>query len=646
MPELPYYSPYGMGPSPANSPGAFGPVNQPQYTPPDPLGSIDEGWQPQNLQAYRAWMTWKNEHPDATDEEIAAAAQQILGGPSGLGQGVPNNNGSAGALPSPGTGGTGYGGVDPFQGVTMPWQQGGTGNETGGLGGGVQGPQRGGIGESPGAGGPGNGQAPGGYNPFMPGSGGYDGNDSGTMQPGIGGGLGGGMQGPVNGGIGTLPGAGGTGNGGFGGGGFGGGGAGGSESSRLPGVINPQPDDEDPRVDLGDPAPFPGGDNNAPLPPNPLPQPGTRPPYTPTNPTIEQPTAPPMPQTPGGLGAPIFPGGGGGGGTTLPQPPGPVDNSGAAQSLFQGFQDAQNAAQQANEQRYGQELQGQSGLINEQAARMNALMGQQGNRFNDATQQYTNLLTGYNGVTNNAAGQYGGIMGAYGQNAADQMARLAGLGQSAATNINTAAAQQQAQANQNLISRGLGNTTIAPNIARGIESDRMRQQTQLAEDLAREQNATQQNVTMPMLQAGAQFTGALSGLGTQGLQAGERFTGAQSDLAGQGIQLGQQVNQAEYGAGRDLIGLMDSRTDAYPSYETLANLAIGLGQAGSPIPAMPAPGNTQAPYLPTPNVSFFQGGQIPAPTPLVGQPQPAPPPPGTVIRGPLPPQAQAVVQGY
>jgi hypothetical protein len=398
---------------------------------------------------------------------------------------------------------------------------------------------------------------------------------------------------------------------------------------------------EDPNADLW----WDGIDNNptpanTPPPPSGTPGPTYQPPQ-PYNPPPDL-TPPPMPGTPGGLGAPIYPGEGGGGVSPLPTTPPPVDNSGAAGSLFQGFQDAQNAAQQANEERYGQILQGYGGLYNNQDQLLGDIAGGYGNMLTDATAQYSNLLGGYNAVTGQAADQYGGILGAYGQNAADQMARLSSLGQAEAQRIGTAANQQEAAATQNLISRGLGNTTVAPNVSRGIQSDASRNMTQLAEDLAREQNTTQQATTMPALGAAAQFTGNIAQLGTQGLQAGERFSGAQSDLAGQGLQFGERANQAQVGLGSDILGFMNSRQDEYPSFETLANLAVGLGQAGSPIPSMPAPGPTSDPYLPTPNVGFFSQNGIAPPPPVGGTAAP----PLASRNGLINPAILAVTQGY
>lgn len=86
--------------------------------------------------------------------------------------------------------------------------------------------------------------------------------------------------------------------------------------------------------------------------------------------------------------------------------------------------------------------------------------------------------------------------------------------------------RQQGSAEQNLISRGLGNTTVRPNVQRGIELDRARAQGELGERL-----------TMQRAQMDANLSG-------------------------------------------DLLAMMERRTDAAPDYGQLAAIAAAQGQGG------------------------------------------------------------------
>lgn len=108
---------------------------------------------------------------------------------------------------------------------------------------------------------------------------------------------------------------------------------------------------------------------------------------------------------------------------------------------------------------------------------------------------------------------------------------LQNVGQSAASDINLGAKRSLASGKQNLISAGLGNTTITGSLQRGVEADRRRAMTQSEESLAQLQ----------------------SGLATQ--EAG-----------------------AELGAAGSLASFMASRNDVGPDLGLYANL---LQQASS-----------------------------------------------------------------
>ncbi len=223
----------------------------------------------------------------------------------------------------------------------------------------------------------------------------------------------------------------------------------------------------------------------------PVNQGGLTPPSAPA-PTVPPPTAEPttttmgQPLVPGALPMPgdaMQPGMAGGGLPLSPYPtindvpaapmpgvPGAINNQNDLNAMIAQIQRSQNLANQANTTRY------QQALAQMQSARNN--------------------LTGLYG----RAGQY-----------------IQDIGQTAARDVNLGAERTYGGLEQDLVSRGLGNSTVLSSIARGVEDDRRR---------AMERVEEQRRV-------------ALGGLA-------ERFGGAQ------------------FGATGDIAGLIQSRTDQGP----------------------------------------------------------------------------------
>lgn len=106
------------------------------------------------------------------------------------------------------------------------------------------------------------------------------------------------------------------------------------------------------------------------------------------------------------------------------------------------------------------------------------------------------------------------------------MKMLDGFGEQMGTDINNRSLQATGKAQQSLMNRGLGNTTVVDSVNRGIEADRSAEQRRLGE----------------------QITGMRMG--------------ADAQLAG------------------DKLQFMERRTDTYPSQEFLAQLAMQMGEAG------------------------------------------------------------------
>lgn len=108
---------------------------------------------------------------------------------------------------------------------------------------------------------------------------------------------------------------------------------------------------------------------------------------------------------------------------------------------------------------------------------------QQANQAN--LDRYNNMMGYVNSLQENLFGQ-GGI---YSQ----AQEQLQGVGDAARQRVQTSQARQQANAEQDLISRGLGNTTVRSSVRRGISSDAERAQQAIDEQVAQRQAGFLQN---------------------------------------------------------------------------------------------------------------------------------------------------------
>ncbi|MFH1724307.1 MAG: hypothetical protein ABII00_06760 [Elusimicrobiota bacterium] len=158
-------------------------------------------------------------------------------------------------------------------------------------------------------------------------------------------------------------------------------------------------------------------------------------------------------------------------------------------------------------------------LRNQQAARAGGGVGGMGGlfgQFADAWQQAR--------AANES--RYGDILGQYGDMYKRVMANLQGLGEQERKNIGQRFTERTSDSMQDLVSRGLRGTTIAPSVKQGLAREQEGVLAQLAETLRREQ------------------------------------IGYDTGLTGQ------------------KLGFMERRTDAYPDMNLLAQLATMLGRGG------------------------------------------------------------------
>lgn len=129
-------------------------------------------------------------------------------------------------------------------------------------------------------------------------------------------------------------------------------------------------------------------------------------------------------------------------------------------------------------------------------------------------QNYGNILQGYQQAAQAQQANQAGIAQGYGQLSADVLGGLQGVGASRQQDIASAYQAQRGRATQDMINRGLGNSTVALGMQRGINLDEQRAQTDLANQLAQ-------------LRAGYQSQLGLAGLGYRG--AAEQASNAQAN---------------------------------------------------------------------------------------------------------------------
>ena len=307
-----------------------------------------------------------------------------------------------------------------------------------------------------------------------------------------------------------------------------------------------------------------------------------------------------------GLGPPMGMGGGAGmGGPVTPDQMMSPEQQQAAQQFLQGtfdqFQGAQDAANAANEARYQQGLDLLSGLNAQQNQMLGGLGGLYGQRTNQYAQGAEAAMNRYNDPFSFWASTSANVGRGYDALNQDVMNRTGLMGATEAENIRQRFGQQQAQAEQDLINRGLGNTTIRPAVQRGINYDQSRAQTGLAEDVANQMNQLDIGTRMPLLQFGAQSSQFGAGLLGNQAQAAERFIGNIANLQGEGLQFGERANQAQQGIGQTTLGWLGSRNDTGPDYNTMAGLASQIAAGGvgwGNIPSLPAPSTPSQPQAP------------------------------------------------
>jgi hypothetical protein len=195
---------------------------------------------------------------------------------------------------------------------------------------------------------------------------------------------------------------------------------------------------------------------------------------------------------------------------------------------------------------------------------------------------YSNILKGYQQLMTGQMSSQRAIQQGYTNLSGAVMSDIQGIGQSQQQAINDAYAAQQGMQAQGLTNRGLGNTTVANSVQRGLTLDKQKSDIALANQMAQ-------------------------------LTAGYR-----SQLGLAGLNYGNQANMQNTALGSQQLNWMNSVNAPYPNAKDYMNLEMMRGQANagrnSPRGAGAGMGNMSMGSLPSrggpqgPGADFSGGG--------------------------------------
>ena len=205
-------------------------------------------------------------------------------------------------------------------------------------------------------------------------------------------------------------------------------------------------------------------------------------------------------------------------------------------NLMNQYVDAMNSANNANNQRYEDILEG-----------YRELAGRSGDMHSERTDYLTNA---YNQMGNQINSGY--------QDRYDKgMELLDGLGQAERDRINRSYDNQVGSIGTNLSNRGLNNTTIAGSMQNAINRNRNESQAALSEQLRREQFGAHSQMSYDQL-------AALQNI----LQSGTTHIDSAN---------AQRISE-QTGIPLEMLAFMERRNDVGPSMEGLMNLYMQLGR--------------------------------------------------------------------
>lgn len=217
---------------------------------------------------------------------------------------------------------------------------------------------------------------------------------------------------------------------------------------------------------------------------------------------------------------------------------------------------------------------GLGGNPQDSLSQLGAIYGQQYNAALDMNKALFNASqSGYENLRGQLDQQYQGIQGGYNQLGQDVQGMISGSNASNITDINANYSAQAGKASQDMVSRGLGNSTVQQNMQRAIALDRARAITQSQNQFA---------------QLGANYA---SQIGQGGLAAQMQGANVQANLGSQQMNALNQVNApypnaSVYGSLAAMYGAQAQRD------EELKRSRMGTGQyqgAGGSYSRAPSP---------------------------------------------------------
>lgn len=208
------------------------------------------------------------------------------------------------------------------------------------------------------------------------------------------------------------------------------------------------------------------------------------------------------------------------------------------------------------------------------------LDGAQNQRYNDILSGYTNQRNIYN---NNTAQINRGYQ--------DVLSQQQGLGESQRIALDRQYAQQSAQSQQSMISRGMGNSTVLDAGQRGINYDRANSQIALQDSLTREQTAIQQ----------ARLGYMANAQQGQSQIIGNRL-GFMGQLGNQQTSQTQAFHPSELAAAQNPYGIISGSSQSssgggYQPFTSFERAQSGGGTAGAAVNWLPQGGTTGGYYV-------------------------------------------------
>lgn len=163
---------------------------------------------------------------------------------------------------------------------------------------------------------------------------------------------------------------------------------------------------------------------------------------------------------------------------------------------------------------------------------------------------YQNILSGYGQSQQNIGQGFAGIAQGYGNLSNQVQGTISGIGASQDQAINDQYAKAGGQANQQLINSGLGNTTVASSVQRGLTLDAQKAHIALANQIAQLTAGYQSQLGSAGLQASAQGLG----LQAQGANTQQNVLGGQRLPFPNYPPTGQRTQQQSSGGGGGMGG--------------------------------------------------------------------------------------------